>query len=167
MNVLVTGGGGFVGKAVVKRLLELGVKTMVLGRHRYPDVELLGAECTIGNVSDAVAMDKATERFEPGNQRVTRVVLTTIDTPVLPMPNKTNSRYSGPIDSTTPTRDSAAPEMTAPAIRIHRTSNRSSSRATPIPAIPPVTKNRLTAPDKLVTLKFRASANTFMYTDML
>jgi nucleoside-diphosphate-sugar epimerase len=60
-KALVTGGGGFVGKAVVKRLLELGVKTMVLGRHRYPDIELLGAECTVGNVSDAGLIDKATE----------------------------------------------------------------------------------------------------------
>ena len=60
-KALVTGGGGFVGKAVVKRLLELGVKTMVLGRHRYPDIEFLGAECTVGNVSDAGVMDKASE----------------------------------------------------------------------------------------------------------
>lgn len=60
-KALVTGGGGFVGKAIVKRLLELGVKTMVLGRHRYPNIELLGAECIIGNVSDTGLMDKATE----------------------------------------------------------------------------------------------------------
>jgi len=60
-RALVTGGGGFVGKAVVKRLLELGVQTTVLGRHRYKDVELIGAECVVGTVSDPEAMRRVTE----------------------------------------------------------------------------------------------------------
>ncbi len=50
-KALVTGGGGFVGKAIVKRLLELGVETRVIGRHRYPEVEAAGAECFIGDIS--------------------------------------------------------------------------------------------------------------------
>lgn len=60
-KALVTGGGGFVGKAVVKRLLELGVETTVLGRHRYPEIESLGGECIVGNVCDRAIMDRATE----------------------------------------------------------------------------------------------------------
>jgi nucleoside-diphosphate-sugar epimerase len=60
-RALVTGGGGFVGKAVVKRLLELGVETRVLGRHRYPEIELLGGECIVGNICDTGLMNRATE----------------------------------------------------------------------------------------------------------
>jgi 2-alkyl-3-oxoalkanoate reductase len=51
-KALVTGGGGFVGRAVVKRLLEQGVETRVLGRHRYPEIEAVGAECLVGDVSE-------------------------------------------------------------------------------------------------------------------
>ena len=58
-KALVTGGGGFVGKAIVKRLVKLGVKTTVLGRHRYPEIEQLGVECIVGNVSDQVQMHRA------------------------------------------------------------------------------------------------------------
>jgi len=56
---LVTGGGGFVGKAVVMRLLELGVETRVIGRHRYPDIEAAGAECFVGNIGHSEAMTEA------------------------------------------------------------------------------------------------------------
>lgn len=58
-KALVTGGGGFVGKAIVKRLVKLGIKTTVIGRHRYPEIEQLGVECIVGNVSDQVQMHKA------------------------------------------------------------------------------------------------------------
>lgn len=50
-TALVTGGGGFVGKAVVQQLLEMGVETRVVGRHRYPEIEALGAKCFIGDIS--------------------------------------------------------------------------------------------------------------------
>jgi nucleoside-diphosphate-sugar epimerase len=59
-KALVTGGGGFVGKAVVKKLLELGVETRVLGRHHYKEIELMGGECIIGNVYDTRIMARAT-----------------------------------------------------------------------------------------------------------
>ncbi|GAB4347593.1 MAG: NAD-dependent epimerase/dehydratase family protein [Desulfobulbaceae bacterium] len=51
-KALVTGGGGFVGKAVVRRLRELGVEVTVVGRHRYPEVESLGAVCRVGDIRD-------------------------------------------------------------------------------------------------------------------
>ncbi len=60
-KALVTGGGGFVGKAVVKKLLELGVETTVLGRHHYPDIEQLGGKCIVGNIADAGDMDRASQ----------------------------------------------------------------------------------------------------------
>jgi len=58
-KALVTGGGGFVGKAIVNRLLELGIETRVIGRHRYPEVEEAGAECFVGDISQPQAMAEA------------------------------------------------------------------------------------------------------------
>lgn len=51
-TALVTGGGGFVGKAVVKQLLGHGVKVRVVGRNRYTDLESLGVSCFIGDLAD-------------------------------------------------------------------------------------------------------------------
>ena len=36
-RVLITGGGGFVGKAIVRQLLQENVDCFVLGRNDYPD----------------------------------------------------------------------------------------------------------------------------------
>lgn len=58
-KALVTGGGGFVGKAIVKRLLELGVETRVIGRHQYPDLEAAGVDCFVGDISQPQAMAEA------------------------------------------------------------------------------------------------------------
>ncbi len=52
-KALITGGGGFVGQAIVRRLRALGVACRVLGRHRYPQVEALGAERCLGDIADA------------------------------------------------------------------------------------------------------------------
>ena len=51
-SALVTGGGGFVGKAVVKQLLQHGIEVRVIGRNRYPDLENLGVNSYIGNLAD-------------------------------------------------------------------------------------------------------------------
>jgi len=51
-KALVTGGGGFVGLAIVKRLVAAGVEPVVVGRHRYPEVEQLGVETREGDVRD-------------------------------------------------------------------------------------------------------------------
>ncbi|GAB6191767.1 NAD-dependent epimerase/dehydratase family protein [Desulfocastanea catecholica] len=58
-KALVTGGGGFVGKAIVTRLLQQGIETAVVGRHHYPEIEALGGTCVVGNVSDGAIMDRA------------------------------------------------------------------------------------------------------------
>jgi len=63
-KALVTGGGGFVGKAVALRLLDLGIATRVVGRHRYPELEAVGAECCVGDISDAGIMLKAAEGID-------------------------------------------------------------------------------------------------------
>jgi len=43
VKTLVTGGGGFLGRAIVEELLDRGDTVSVLSRSRYPDVEALGA----------------------------------------------------------------------------------------------------------------------------
>ena len=60
-KALVTGGGGFVGKAIVERLVKLGVQTTVVGRHHYPEIELLGGNCIVGNINDIELMNNATD----------------------------------------------------------------------------------------------------------
>ncbi len=49
-RVLVTGGGGFVGRAIVKRLLPYMEEVRVLGRGSYPDLAAAGAECVVGDI---------------------------------------------------------------------------------------------------------------------
>ncbi len=50
MKALVTGGGGFLGLAIVRQLLARGDEVAVLGRHRYPEVEKLGVEVFCGDI---------------------------------------------------------------------------------------------------------------------
>ncbi|MHB8808526.1 MAG: NAD-dependent epimerase/dehydratase family protein [Desulfobulbaceae bacterium] len=58
-RALVTGGGGFVGLAVVRKLRERGIETSVVGRHRYPAAEELGARCLVGDIRDPEFMIRA------------------------------------------------------------------------------------------------------------
>jgi nucleoside-diphosphate-sugar epimerase len=60
-RTLVTGGGGFLGKAIVRRLVENGDRVRTLQRGDYPELESLGVECVRGDVSDAEAVDRAME----------------------------------------------------------------------------------------------------------
>jgi nucleoside-diphosphate-sugar epimerase len=52
MKALVTGGGGFLGKAIVRMLVARGDDVRVLGRNDYPEVAALGATCIKGDVVD-------------------------------------------------------------------------------------------------------------------
>lgn len=49
---IVTGGGGFVGLAIVKALRAMNIQVSVVGRHRYPQVEEVGAVCLQGDIRD-------------------------------------------------------------------------------------------------------------------
>src|SRR6516165_11137392 len=60
MNALVTGGGGFLGGAIVRRLVERGDRVASLARGRYTELEALGVEQHQGDVADAGAVMKAT-----------------------------------------------------------------------------------------------------------
>ncbi|MFC1523784.1 NAD-dependent epimerase/dehydratase family protein [Thermodesulfobacteriota bacterium] len=58
-KAIVTGGGGFVGLAVVRKLIEQGVETGVIGRGVYPEVEKLGARVFRGDIRDSSFMRKS------------------------------------------------------------------------------------------------------------
>ncbi len=56
MNALVTGGGGFLGLEIVRRLRARGDTVTVLARGDYPEVAALGARLVRGDVSDAAVV---------------------------------------------------------------------------------------------------------------
>jgi nucleoside-diphosphate-sugar epimerase len=59
MNVLVTGGGGFLGSAIVGRLVNRGDRVRSLSRGHYPALDLLGVEQVRGDIVDPDAVDRA------------------------------------------------------------------------------------------------------------
>lgn len=60
-TALVTGGGGFVGKAVVKQLLHHNIDVRVIGRNRYPDIEKLGVTGYVGDLQNLDILSRATK----------------------------------------------------------------------------------------------------------
>ena len=100
----------------------------------------MGVNTTPPNDSPVEARERAMERLRPGNQRVTKVVAMTMETPVLPMPNSTNRPCSCHSSRAWPSSAKAMPAMAAPTIMMRRTSTWSISRATPMPAMPPARK---------------------------
>lgn len=61
MKTLITGGGGFLGKAIVSRLLEEGRDLRILGRSPRPELESLGVEVVTGNLSSPSDCKKAVQ----------------------------------------------------------------------------------------------------------
>src|SRR4051812_29031007 len=61
MNALVTGGGGFLGGAIVRLLVERGDRVRSLARGQYPTLAGLGVEQRQGDIADAGAVSKAAE----------------------------------------------------------------------------------------------------------
>ncbi len=56
MKALVTGGGGFLGRGIVNRLLKEGHEVRVLGRRDYPDLRLKGVELVRTDISNKEAV---------------------------------------------------------------------------------------------------------------
>jgi len=61
MRVLVTGGGGFLGKAIVTQLLEQGHDVCSFSRHLYPQLTQRGVEQFVGDLNDPAAVIKAAD----------------------------------------------------------------------------------------------------------
>ena len=58
-NVLVTGGGGFLGNAIVKKLVERGDRVLSFSRRSYPELSSAGVEQVQGDISDRHAVEAA------------------------------------------------------------------------------------------------------------
>ena len=63
-KVLVTGGGGFVGLAIVRQLSSMGVETTVVGRHHYSAVEAAGAQSLVGDICDLDFLKQAAKGYD-------------------------------------------------------------------------------------------------------
>ena len=61
MKALVTGGGGFLGKAIVKRLRERGDEVRSFSRNPHPALTAMGVEHCRGELADAGAVKRAAE----------------------------------------------------------------------------------------------------------
>ena len=58
-KVLVTGGGGFLGQAIVSRLVERGDYVRSLARNFYPELETMGVDQIRGDISDSATVARA------------------------------------------------------------------------------------------------------------
>ncbi|UPT75523.1 MAG: NAD-dependent epimerase/dehydratase family protein [Elusimicrobiota bacterium] len=61
MRALVTGGGGFMGAALARKLRERGDEVRVFGRGSYADLEAVGIDCAKGDITDFDAVNAACE----------------------------------------------------------------------------------------------------------
>ena len=59
MKALVTGGGGFLGGAIVRRLVARGDSVRSLARGEHPELSRLGVECVRGDLGDGDAVHRA------------------------------------------------------------------------------------------------------------
>lgn len=58
-TMLVTGGGGFLGRAIVNRLLARGVRVRAIGRGAQPDLEKAGVEFVRGDLAEPGVAERA------------------------------------------------------------------------------------------------------------
>lgn len=63
-HILVTGGGGFLGKAILKKLLNKKVSLTSFSRKFYPDLEKMGVIQIQGDITDKKALVKALRHID-------------------------------------------------------------------------------------------------------
>ncbi len=59
MRVLVTGGAGFLGFAIVRQLVDAGFEVVTFSRGNYPELQKMGVSHVQGDLCDASAVDRA------------------------------------------------------------------------------------------------------------
>ena len=64
MTALVTGGGGFLGQAIVRGLRKRGVEVRSFSRHAHDELDALGAEQRKGDLADPAAVSSAVQGCE-------------------------------------------------------------------------------------------------------
>lgn len=64
MKALVTGGGGFLGKAIVSRLLEKGVEVTSISRGFYPELDEMGVTQIQGSIGHVPDVEKAVQGMD-------------------------------------------------------------------------------------------------------
>src|SRR3954453_11948574 len=64
MIALVTGGGGFLGGAIVRQLVARGDSVRSLARGDYPELRALGVETVRGDLADAEAVRRGVARCD-------------------------------------------------------------------------------------------------------
>ncbi len=62
--VLVTGGGGFLGRAIMERLLARKDRVRSFSRRFYPDLDARGVEQVQGDIADPAAVDRACDGID-------------------------------------------------------------------------------------------------------
>jgi nucleoside-diphosphate-sugar epimerase len=63
-HVLVTGGGGFLGKAIVKKLVKKNLRVFSFSRNFYPELEPMGVTQIQGDLADKTAVVKAVKTMD-------------------------------------------------------------------------------------------------------
>ncbi|MBW2655050.1 MAG: NAD-dependent epimerase/dehydratase family protein [Deltaproteobacteria bacterium] len=63
-NVLVTGGGGFLGKAIVKKLVKKNLSVTSFSRNFYPELEKMGVRQIQGDLADKNAVVAAFQQID-------------------------------------------------------------------------------------------------------
>jgi nucleoside-diphosphate-sugar epimerase len=58
-KVLVTGGGGFLGGAIVRQLVKRGFRVTSFSRRNYTELEAMGVDQIQGDISDSTAVEQA------------------------------------------------------------------------------------------------------------
>jgi len=64
MRALVIGGGGFVGSAIVRQLLDKGAEVGVFGRSHYPHLEKLGVRQLQGDILDSDLLIRSMQGYD-------------------------------------------------------------------------------------------------------
>lgn len=64
MPTLVTGGGGFLGRYIVEKLLDRGERVRIFSRGEYPDLQQLGVEIVRGDIRNKEQVAAATKGID-------------------------------------------------------------------------------------------------------